>query len=94
MKVVKGPVSRTMRVLTQDILCSSCTNDDLCFQGSDTDINTGVAVFCKLSSKQLVELCVENTVRYKLQTSIGIVRRLSSRFSRYAKACLDKDCSC
>ena len=60
-------LSDSPSLLTENILGTGGSDDNLCPHGSDPNLHTWVTILCQLSSQNLVQLCVEHTVRYKLQ---------------------------
>ena len=62
----RGKLTDTLSLLAKNVLGTGGTDDDLSTVGSGTDLNTGVAILGKLTSKKLVELRVEDAISDEL----------------------------
>jgi hypothetical protein len=62
----RGQFANATTVLSQDVLRTGGTDDNLGSVGSGADFDTRVTIFGKLASQQLIQLGVEDTVRYEL----------------------------
>ena len=61
-----GELTDALTVLAEDALGTSGADDDLSAGGSATDLNTSIAKIDELTSEELADLRVENTVCNKL----------------------------
>lgn len=51
---------------TKHILSTGSTNDDLGAHRGDPNFDTGVPVFSEIPSQNLIEFCIEDSIRNKL----------------------------
>jgi len=61
-----GQLADTATLLTENVLGVGGTDDDLSASRSDADFNTRVAILGKLTSEELVQFGVENTISNEL----------------------------
>lgn len=66
-----GQFTDATSLLSQNVLGLGGHDDDLCAGGSDADLNAGVAILGQLTSQELVQLSLEDSVSNELEGGGG-----------------------